>query len=459
MSATVLHLIPVLSSGGGGRAAVAAATSPANGGMRHRIASLRPAHPVAAAAADAQGVEVLDAPEVPDVLEAISEADLVTLHYWNSPELTELLELEFPEMRLLLWSHIAGDEPPQVMPPEVVAGADLARATSPRAVGALAGVPVIPPVGEWERFEGVRRSDRPGFNVGYVGLVGYTKMHPRFAEVSASIRVPDARIIVCGAGDAVRNLRRRIAELGAQERFELLGQVEDVGAAMSDFDVFGYPLREETTWSSDLALKEAMQCGVPPVVLADGSSDLLVEDGVTGVVVDGIEDYAPAVEALHADPAERRRLGEGAREHARRAWSPAALAPLWTEAYERLMAAPKAPRPPLLEAAPDPPGAHRLVRGMGGGELEAAIEAPSGADGAAADRMIAEGRLVVGYTDGGLIDYRRRNPGEYQLALWTALFLRRQGRPALAAAEFARARELGCPAARLDAHMTEAVPG
>jgi hypothetical protein len=75
-----------------------------------------------------------------------------------------------------------------------------------------------------------------------------------------------------------------------------------------------------------------------------------------------------------------------------------------------------------------------------------------------ADRRLAGSTEVVGYLDGGLFDYRRRHPEDDLLALWCGLFLADKGRPALAAAELARARGLGCPGWRLDSELARSVP-
>ena len=472
MTTSVLHLIPGLTVGGGARGVLAAASasSLADDDLEHRIVSVKPAHPGLAEDARRRGIEVQSAPSASAIAGAIESADAVVLGYWNSPELSELLELELPAMRLLLWPGVVGSSPPQVLPRTLLRGADLIVPSSEpgaRAIRALLGpdggppvAEMIPPIGGWDRVEGVERSDRPGFNIGYLGVVGFVKMHPRFAEISAAVRVPEARFIVGGSGDAERRLAHQIAALGAGDRFELLGHVEEIGALMADLDVFGYPLRLDTYTNSDLVLKEAMYSGVPPVVLPDGSSDRLVADGETGVVATDVDSYAPAIEALFEDPAERRRLGANAREHARATWSPSAVAPAWARVYERLLAMPKRARPPLLPAQPDSAAARRFLRGLGGGEeLEAGVDVPSESAAAAADRLIAAGTPSVGLTDGGLLDYRRRYPDDALLALWAGLFLREQGHPALAAAELARAGELGCPRWRLDAHSTEAVPG
>jgi glycosyltransferase involved in cell wall biosynthesis len=417
--------------------------------MQHRFLPLRPAQAAMRTEARASGFDVItvDGPEA--VAAAIAEADITHLHFWNAPELSELMESALSPTRILLWPHVDGVTPPQVLPGELAASADLSVATSPLATRCLAGTrsaAVIPPVPGWERVDGVERSAAPGFNVGYIGTVGYTKLHPRFPEICADVAIDDASFILAGAGDALRSLGHRFAELGIGDRCRLLGPVNDVASVLADFDVFGYPLREDGTASSDLVLKEAMYAGVPPVVLSDGAGELLVEDGVTGLVAPDPDGYARRVERLHSEAPERTALGEAAREEARRRWSLDVVGPLWASAYEELLDRPAMGREAPFARPSDSThaGARRFLRGLGSASppFELSLEGTA-QEASNAHREIGTCSPVIGLGGGGILEYARRYPSDPQLALWSGLFLEEQGHPALAAGEFARARRLG----------------
>jgi glycosyltransferase involved in cell wall biosynthesis len=462
MSLRILHLIPEL-GGGGGRAALAAASAASTSHRdEHRFASLRPAVPSVASAARAQGFAVLDAPEPARLLEEIERCDIAHLHFWCSPEIDELLESELPPCRLLLWPHVAGHSPPQIVPPALIERADLVVASSERSaawIGRVTGTKpeIIQPVPGWGRVDGAAAGHRTGFHVGYLGTVGQAKLHPEFARLSAAVRVEDARFIVCGTGDAARSVPRQVAKLGISSQFEFRGQVEDIGAAFADFDVFGYPIRIDTYASSDMVLKEAMYAGVPPVVLPHGGCEDLVENEVTGLVT-STDGYPRAIERLYENPAERGRLAASAHEHARTSWGFAAVAPQWAECRDRLMELDKRGGP-ALEPIPKGPtaGASRFIRTLGehGADFEASFHG-STEEAIAAGSRIAARSPVIGY--GGLIDYGHYYSEDPILALWTGLFLSGQGRPALARAEFTRAARLGCDAQRIPRQAPEAAP-
>jgi hypothetical protein len=467
VSLRVLHVIPQLSPGGGGRAALTAAGAAGeHTPLSQRIASLRPAHPGMSAAAEAAGIAVLDAPSAAELWEPLRTADVVHLHYWSSPELWELLEGELPPVRLLLWPHVAGHTPPQLVPPALAQAAHTAVGSSElsaRILGAAGEereVATIPAVPGWDRLQtaaGRRGLAGDTFNVGYLGTVGFAKLDPGFAAICADVRVPEARFLVCGGGDAVRTLPRQMAEAGLADRFELRPHTDAVGDFLGELDVFAYPLRPGISSSSELAVKEAMYLGVPPVVLPHGNCDELVEDGQTGVVAKDAHAFARAIERLQGDPQERVRLGRNAAERARELWDPAVVGSRWADSYDRLAALPKSSVTPVVPAPEgESAGAVRFARALGpdGEVLLAGIDGAA-EDEAAADRWIAACSPVIGFTDGGLIDHRRRYPGDAVLALWAGILLLAQGRPALAAGQLADAARLGCPEPRVALHMGE----
>ncbi len=450
MSARVLHVTPCLSRGGAGRALLGAAElAAAADGSEHRVASLTPA------LAGAEGLELLDAPSPARLREALAVADIVQLHFWNTPELYELLEARLPAMRLLVWSAVGGERPPQVLLPELVGLAD--RTVSQTALG---DVEVIAPAHAGGLEREIPRVAHAGFAVGYVGTVDPVKLHPGFMDMSARVDVPGIRFVVCGGGDGFGAIDARARELGVAERFDLRGWTDDVPGVLAALDVFGYPLCEDNYSAGELVLQEAMAAGVPPVVLPYGGAARMVRDGETGLVAADPAEYTRAIERLHGDPALRRRLGRAAREHALKEWDPAGLGRRWASVYGELMAAPKRERAPLWSGEPEAayPGAARFVRGLGGrapqfAESVAAARAgePSGRE----DEIAASSAALAGAATGGVLHYRRHHPRDALLRLWAGLVLAGQGRRALAAGELASALRLGLPRPLVAPHLQD----
>ena len=455
----VLHIIPRFVGGGPERSLLAFAAAERITGQvnRHVVAVLEP--PVAThmfLAARRLGVELAIRPEQATLARLIENADLVEVHFWNHPALANLLRtLTFPPARVLVWSRVLGTRAPQVLTEEIAGFADrlvLTSELSHESAGARAarqrGVPVdcIPGIADMGRLDGFTPRQHAGICIGYIGVVNDTKMHPRFAEMSAAVRVPDARFVVCGGGGGESELRRRFEALGIGARVDIRGPVENIRAELEEFDIFGYPLTEETYGTSEKALQEAMWVGVAPVVFGHGGVRCLVEHDRTGLVVATEEGYARAIERLANDPVLRRRLGTEARRFARAAFDPARWSRAAGQVLLELMAEPRRSRPSLPGAGDG--AAANFVRSLGdqAGPFSvsfAGLSKYSVERVAAADREIAAVSPLLARGEGGIAHHRNVFPYDPHLRLWAGLVSASAGARTIAAAELAAAEALG----------------
>jgi glycosyltransferase involved in cell wall biosynthesis len=135
--------------------------------------------------------------------------------------------------------------------------------------------------------------------------------------IRALARLRDAgrpfRAEVLGSGDLLAGHRRLARVLGLEGLVALPGFVADVRPHLRTADVFVVPSIAEG--SSSLALVEAMQAGLAPVV---SGCDGLLEDvrhGENGLLVPpgSVDALAAALEGLVAEPARRAALGRAAR--------------------------------------------------------------------------------------------------------------------------------------------------
>lgn len=111
-----------------------------------------------------------------------------------------------------------------------------------------------------------------------------------------------------------------------------LGEVPppELAAFEARYRFFFNPIR----WTSlGLAILEAMMVGMPIVGLATTELATVIEDGVSGVVDTDLDRLVDAMERLLADPAEARRLGEGARRRALERFSIDRFARDWERAF------------------------------------------------------------------------------------------------------------------------------
>lgn len=461
----ILHLIPRLIGGGPERSIMAVAAKSAElGFVQHRTFAVidAPVSPRMLIAARKLDIRVVIRPDLETIRQLIAETDVLQINYWNHPLLIALLrQVDLPPARVIVCSHILGTTAPQVLTAELGRFADhliltseLTRQSEGARAATAAGKPVqvIYSISDMNRLDGFARQPHDGCVVGYLGAVNDAKMHPRFAEMAASVQHPAVRFLIYGGGGGEDALRQRLAALGLGDRAAVVGHVDDIRSALQQMDVFGYPLTEHTYATSEKALQEAMWVGIPPVVFAHGGVRLLVEHERTGLVASTEAEYVAAIERLAGDTALRDRLGKNAQSFARQSFDPLVWTRKSIDLLEQAAAGPRITRERLDNRAAT--AADRFIAALGAcagpfavshagsasGEVDTAVEA--------ADRAIAASNALLARGEGGVIHHRKEAPEDPHLRLWSGLIAEASGEFALATSEYEAADRLGLKDAR-----------
>jgi glycosyltransferase involved in cell wall biosynthesis len=436
----ILHVIRGLNLAGAARSLIAIAK-----GLRrvapyeHTLASLMPPVDDARPLALEAGIEVLDAPDPGRLRHEVEAADIVHLEWWNNPDIDAFLRSDLPPMRLLVFSHVAGDEVPFILTRELLEFADFYVAGCGHALRLPVVQDLSPEVRatttstvtatfDADRLAGLSRRPHATFNVGYIGKADFRKMHPNYVAMSARVRVPSARFIVCGDGH-IDLLARQAEQLGAGDRFEFRGFVEDIRSVLEELDVYGYPLGMSP--GAELNLQEAMYAGIPPVVFSRGGiADAVIHDE-TGLVVHSEAGYTEAIEHLYHHPEERERLGESARRFARERFGGPRSAADLHKVYQSLLLRPKRPRRWLDagEGAMPLSGAKRFAKSLGehGAPFRAALAGTDRRSQLEAERIIAASSMITLQV---LSDYANACPEDLHLRRWIGLIPDAQARHA-----------------------------
>lgn len=447
----VAHLFPAFYLGGATRSMVFCAEACCRStAMRHVAIGLAPAPvPLALEFIRQHGIEAVDAPERSRLLDLVAEADIVQLHYWNAPSLDALLRAELPPMRLAIQMHIGGGHAPHVITPALVDFADLVLNTGPYPHG----LPVFAALGEAARREKTRLiypaaaldplftlapEPHDGITVTYAGTVDFQKMHPDFIRLCAGVDQARVRFLVCGPGARYPELRRQAEALGLAGRIEFRGEVRDIREVLRVTDIFGYPLCRDNYSAGELILQEVAAAGLPAVVLPHGGAGAMVRDGVTGLVARDARDYAAAVARLAGDPDRRARLGQNARDEARRLYGADKTARETLAAYETLLARPKRRRVFGQDPAAQS-GARRFVASLGdtAPQFSRSLVPGDAAQARLADEAVAASSAVL--VNNGIAAYRDYYPRDPGLQYWSGLVLERQGDGLGAAVAYLRA--------------------
>jgi D-inositol-3-phosphate glycosyltransferase len=141
--------------------------------------------------------------------------------------------------------------------------------------------------------------------------------------VEALARTTGPRLVVVGGPSGAEGERElaRLADtavsLGVSDRITFVEPLphRDLAVFYRAADLLVMPSRSE---SFGLVAAEAQACGLPVVAASVGGIRYVVDDGWSGVLVDGHDpaDFAAAIDRLLADPSERSRLSAGAIEKA-----------------------------------------------------------------------------------------------------------------------------------------------
>src|SRR5262249_43684167 len=126
-------------------------------------------------------------------------------------------------------------------------------------------------------------------------------------------RVPDARLVIVGDGDDRRRLEARVRDEGLAPAIAFAGLVSDVELATL-YRACAFFVMPSANEGFGLAFLEAMRAG-KPCIAAHGSADEIIENGVSGVVIDPASrgELVDAFVRLFTDHSGRSRMGTAAR--------------------------------------------------------------------------------------------------------------------------------------------------
>ena len=285
---------------------------------------------------EAAGARVLVADDLDHVARLASAADIVQFEFWNHPRLFECLgRCDFPAMRCVFWSHVSGLFKPVIQPGLMqAAGRFVFTTDASLSIPSVAALPVaekrkIAVINSGFGFSDAPRKSRSHAAnpaIAYLGTVDFVKMHPGFFDAIDQLVGDDMRVQVWGAVDPAGEVALRAQAMHHPERIHFRGWTAEPALALSQADIFFYPLRADHYGTAENALIEAMSLGLTAIVLNNPAETAIIRDGETGFVAHSIEDCVSLLQMLLLLPELRERIGQNAIRYVAETRTPAAAA-------------------------------------------------------------------------------------------------------------------------------------
>jgi len=170
-----------------------------------------------------------------------------------------------------------------------------------------------------------------------VGRLSPPKNYPMLFRVARRCQgVLPVHFVIVGHGELEAELQGQVKEMGLEGIVHFLGLRRDVPRILSGADLFCFTSLRE---GFPNALLEAMASGLPVVTTDFPGADELVEDGVSGMIVNREDDQAAyaAIRSLLADENLRLRLGAAAHRVAEDRFSMERMVDRTLELYRDLL--------------------------------------------------------------------------------------------------------------------------
>jgi glycosyltransferase involved in cell wall biosynthesis len=268
------------------------------------------------------GARVIIADNLDQVAHLAGDADIVQFEFWNHPRLFECLaHCSFPAMRSVFWSHISGLGKPLIPPGLMEAAMRFVFTTE--ASRAIASIALLPQAAQNNiavinsGFGFQNRQQRMSARVrkpaiAYLGTVDFVKMHPGFFDAIDRLIGSDIRVSVWGVVDPSGLVAARARAMRHPERIEFCGETPEPEAALSEADIFFYPLQSDHYGTAENALIEAMSLGLTPIVMNNPAEMAIVRDCQTGFVARSTEECVSLLQMLLLLPDLREKISRNA---------------------------------------------------------------------------------------------------------------------------------------------------
>jgi glycosyltransferase involved in cell wall biosynthesis len=248
---------------------------------------------------------------------------------------------------MCIWSHISGLTPPYTFHEKLVMFSDRFIFASPISYKAdtirclpereLNKIKQIWTTGNIDAYSHVKSVPHNGFNIGFVGTLDYSKLHPNFLDFCSKIKIPDVQFIMCGDGCDADKIKQEVKDRGMEDKFVFTGVIEDIKPYLAIIDVFGYPLNPDHFGTCEQVLGEAIAAGIIPIVMKNPAEEYILFQSLVRFVCNDEEEYVKNIELLYRDKDKKAGIVSIIQEHITKLYDSKKMIDSWNEVFTDLM--------------------------------------------------------------------------------------------------------------------------
>jgi glycosyltransferase involved in cell wall biosynthesis len=250
-----------------------------------------------------------------------------------------------------MWSHISGFNPPYVFSDTLIAYSDRFIFTSPISYNTheiqtlqpkeRSKLGYIWTTGDIEEYSKVTPINHKGFNIGFIGTLDYSKLHPNFIDFCSKIDIPDVKFIVCGDGCDADKIKQQIKDKGIEDKFLFTGMIDDIKPYLSIIDVFGYPLNPTHFGTCEQVLGEAIAAGVIPVVMNNPAEKYILFQSLVRFICTTEQEYIHNIQLLYENKKHQDQLISLIQENITGLYNSRNMVESWNMLFKEQMEVPK----------------------------------------------------------------------------------------------------------------------
>jgi len=287
-----------------------------------------------------------------EIIEWVDKSDIVVVHFWNHPLLYKFITVcRLPPCRLCIWSHISGFNPPYVFSDKLIAFSDRFVFASPISYNTPEIISLPPEektklghiwtTGNIDEYSKVSPISHDGFNIGFIGTLDYSKLHPNFIDFCSKIDIPDVKFIICGDGCDADKIKQQVKDKGLEDKFLFTGVIDDIKPYLSIIDVFGYPLNPTHFGTCEQVLGEAIAAGIIPVVMNNPAEEYILFQSLVKFVCTTEQEYVHNIELLYNNKQRQNSLINLIQENIISLYSSNNMIESWNTVFKEQMETPK----------------------------------------------------------------------------------------------------------------------